>query len=262
MTLHILHVPIDMRQFNRWVGIRSSLGAGHIDSGFGLHTLLTEAFGRRVIQPFRLFASERRALASLYGYSEFDSDNLREKWESYATPDCVGVLDLDALMTKPMYVDFDQGKILGFDIRIRPIRRLFSDIYDSSRNKLYKAHSEVDAFVSHILKLEFSSPNQDKMQHSIKTSREDIYRSWFAERIRPFATVLDFRLTSFCRSRALFGKGRAVEGPDAIVHGDLCVDEVDGFKEAVKKGVGRYKAYGYGMLLLRPPVSSSNARRI
>ena len=44
----------------------------------------------------------------------------------------------------------------------------------------------------------------------------------------------------------------ASEGPDAVIQGTLTVAEPGEFTDLVAHGVGRHRAYGYGMLLLRP----------
>ncbi|GHE81823.1 hypothetical protein GCM10019059_44550 [Camelimonas fluminis] len=48
-------------------------------------------------------------------------------------------------------------------------------------------------------------------------------------------------------------KGRRIEGPDATFHGSLVVTDPEAFTILLARGVGRHRAYGYGMLLLRPP---------
>lgn len=84
-------------------------------------------------------------------------------------------------------------------------------------------------------------------------SREAVYASWFADRLGNAADVTDVRLTAFRRSFAARGDGRGAEGPDAILHGTLTVRDPAAFTDRLRRGVGRHKAYGYGMLLLRPP---------
>ena len=46
--------------------------------------------------------------------------------------------------------------------------------------------------------------------------------------------------------------GRAPEGPDATFHGELEVGDPEAFVRILANGIGRHKAYGYGMLMLRP----------
>ena len=49
------------------------------------------------------------------------------------------------------------------------------------------------------------------------------------------------------------GNGRGPNGPDATLHGVLTVQDPVTFGRLIRNGIGRHKAYGYGMLLLRPP---------
>ena len=45
---------------------------------------------------------------------------------------------------------------------------------------------------------------------------------------------------------------RASEGPHAVMRGSLTIADPSAFSRMLAQGVGRHKAYGYGMLLLRP----------
>ena len=46
---------------------------------------------------------------------------------------------------------------------------------------------------------------------------------------------------------------RVVSGPDVVLGGQLRVIRPDAFARLVARGVGRHRAFGYGMLLLHPP---------
>ena len=85
-------------------------------------------------------------------------------------------------------------------------------------------------------------------------TREAVYLDWLAERLAPAAT-LDrpaSRLARFRRIRVARGD-RGPEGPAATVHGTMTVTDPSAFARLLPHGVGRHRAYGYGMLLLRPP---------
>ena len=86
-------------------------------------------------------------------------------------------------------------------------------------------------------------------------SREAVYAAWFADRLGDAAEIETVRLAGFRRGLAARGDGRGIEGPDAILHGTLTVRDPEIFVDRLRRGVGRHKAYGYGMLLLRPPGS-------
>ena len=88
MKLHLVHVALDMRRFNRWAGERDLMRRGTFDAGYAFHILLSSMFGKGMLQPFRLFASERRRKAALYGYSGTDQTELRRLAATVAPPDC------------------------------------------------------------------------------------------------------------------------------------------------------------------------------
>jgi CRISPR system Cascade subunit CasE len=43
------------------------------------------------------------------------------------------------------------------------------------------------------------------------------------------------------------------EGPDAVLRGRLQIEDGNGFARLVARGIGRHRAFGFGMLLLMPP---------
>jgi CRISPR system Cascade subunit CasE len=44
-----------------------------------------------------------------------------------------------------------------------------------------------------------------------------------------------------------------VERPDALFSGELTIGNPDAFVHLMARGIGRHRAFGFGMLLLRPP---------
>lgn len=253
-TVHLIHAPIDMRAFNSWAGQRGLLQRGAFDPGYALHVLLSTMFGKRAVQPFRLFWSERRRSAALYGYADTGQADLQEMAAAVAPPDCVTALNPSAMRSKPVPSTFAVGRRLGFDIRVRPVRRLVRDLNDTqSRATMRKGH-EVDAFrlaVVHRFPDGWREIGGTARQNGV--SRESVYRSWLAERLAGAANLEECRLASFIRSRTARGDGRGPEGPDATLHGVLTVQEPEAFARKLRNGVGRHRAYGYGMMLLRPP---------
>ena len=94
----------------------------------------------------------------------------------------------------------------------------------------------------------------------MKRDREDVYRDWLSARLGHCGARLEeARLRSFQRVRVVRKlRTRASEGPDAVMQGIIEVVDPTKFAGLVARGVGRHRAYGYGMLLLRP--ASSLAR--
>lgn len=252
--VHLVHAPIDMRAFSRWAGERGLLRRGSFDPDFALHVLLSAMFGKRVLQPFRLFWSERRPSAALYAYADVGQEALREIAATVAPPDCLASLSPTGLRSKPMPSAFATGRRLGFDLRVRPVRRLRRDLDDNQTGRVVVQGREIDAFRLAVLQ-QFPDGWRDRGAHAKQSgvNRESIYSAWLAERLTGAATLEECRLASFSRNRAVRGDGRGPEGPDATFHGILTVGASETFARRLREGVGRHRAYGYGMLLLRPP---------
>ena len=251
---HLIYAPIDMRKFNRWAGNRKLVRYGSFDAGYALHILLSAMFGKSVLQPFRLFSSERRRNATLYGYANADKAELRRRAGETATPDCLDVVNPSEMRSKRMPPIFERGRRLGFDLRLRPVRRLHHELADGQRSQPMPKGTEVDAFqLEMIRRFPLEPADSDAVAARSAVTRELVYGKWLSERFNGAATVEECRLVSFKRTRAVRGNGRGPEGPDTILHGTLTVSNQEKFGEILRNGIGRHRAYGYGMLLLRPP---------
>ena len=236
MSLHLVHLPIPKQGFALWARERGHGPRGAQDDGAVLHALLSGLFGKGVLQPFRLFAPDRGSVA-LYAYADRAADALVDMARTVATPDMLDAVDLDRLRSKEM-PEPREGQRLGFDLRLRPVRRLT----EGGRVR------ERDAFVAEAFRDHEGEPGGMAAKGR---DREAVYRDWLAERLAG-ATLETARLARFERSRVL-RDGRALEGPDATLHGTLSVADPAAFSALLAQGVGRHRAYGYGMLLLRPP---------
>ena len=100
----------------------------------------------------------------------------------------------------------------------------------------------------------------EALQHpkgEMKRTREQVYVDWLDKQFeRHGGAALDkevTKLVSFRRTRAVRKRHRRYsEGPDALMRGELEVTDSGAFGKLLARGVGRHRAYGYGMLLLRP----------
>ena len=259
MITTMAYIPIDWVAFGRWAGNRGLIRRGVFDEGYALHLLLSGAFGKRVLQPFRVIRPARSATATLYAYCDDDAQRLGDIAREVAPPDCLAVLGLHDLATKEMPEHFGIGQRMGFDVRIRPVRRLGSDLIDSQSGRTLRKGSEIDSFRLELLRRSgdgWRDSRSVRERHSI--SRQSVYGSWLAERLAGAALVEanSCRLADFRRGRAFRGSGRPIEGPDATLQGECLVEDPEAFATRVRFGVGRHRAYGYGMILLRPPERS------
>ena len=147
----------------------------------------------------------------------------------------------DKLDSKPMPTEWTAGKRLGFETRIRPIVR-------KARGSC-RPSAEQDAFQQ-----EADTYPKGEMPFS----REQVYAKWLAGQLeRSGGARLELeqtRLVSFQRARSFRKRhSRYVEGPDAVMRGTLTITDPEAFARLLANGIGRHRAYGYGMLLLRPP---------
>ncbi len=249
-AFHLIRAPVDTGRLARWAGERGWAGSkGAVyDEGRGLHHLVTEIWGPGILTSFRLLVPPRRRAGNLYAYSAMGAEALRTAADVQAPPEHLKVLRLEGLESKPMPADWRAGQRLGFDLRTRPVRRLRRDL--NGPREPFRAGSEVDAFLVEALRGHPETP--DGMTNEGRT-RQEVYLDWLAERLSPAATLdrSAARLVRFRRQRVAREK-RDSEGPDAIVHGVLVVADPTAFSAMLMRGVGRHRAYGYGMLLLRP----------
>ncbi|WP_420635254.1 type I-E CRISPR-associated protein Cas6/Cse3/CasE [Candidatus Palauibacter sp.] len=228
---------------------------GVFDEGYALHVLLSGIFGKAVLQPFRTFRPSRSRTATLYAYSNHDQQALRRLADAAAPPESLQVIDLASVRTKPMPVLLCAGQRIGFDIRVRPVRRLGRDLADSQSGKVLRKGREIDAFrleLLHQFPDGWRDPDGARMAGM---SRTVVYGKWLAERLAGAADVVpkSCRVAAFRRRRVVRGNGQGPEGPDAVLHGECVVRDPVDFATKIRKGVGRHRAYGYGMLIARPP---------
>ena len=247
---------MDMRAFNRWAGQRGLIRRGAFDAGYALHVLLSATFGKSALQPFRLFAPSRGRSATLYAYSDFDATALKSIAQDVGTPDCLGVVKPSVIQSKAMPPEFARGRRLAFDVRVRPVRRLRAGFEDSQSGRAYSKGAEVDAFfLNAVRRFPTGGVDVDESAVAAGETPEAVYRKWLAERFVEAARIEECRLAAISRSRTIRGDGLGPEGPDATLLGVLSVTTPERFSELLRKGVGRHKAFGFGMLLLRPTSS-------
>ena len=247
--LQMIRAEIDLRSFHRWAGSRRMISRNAFDEGYAMHCLLIESFGERAPKPFRMIAPRGKARGPLdgsgwrgvlYGYGDAGADALREASTVYADPLQCSALQVDGLKSKPMPIAWRPGQRLGFEVLVRPTIR---------RSKRAASHpgTEWDAFLWEAIQHE---------KGGMKRSREDVYSDWLGEqfRRRGGAELEEAGLKSFQRTRVIRRRAaRPIEGPNAVMSGVLTVTDGEKFAKLLARGIGRHRAYGYGMLLLRPP---------
>jgi CRISPR system Cascade subunit CasE len=253
--LYMLKLQPRMPKLAAWAWERRLAGRDG-DLGYALHAALAAAFGEHAPKPFRLWEPRPSARGdqpggpALYGYVATAEPKLREH-SDLAEPDVHAALGLETLALKPMPTLWANGRVLDFEVRIRPVVRC-DRAGDRTRVR------ERDAFLA-ALPTGASPAIEDRIH------REEVYREWLARELGRDGAAAPVpgtvRMTGFQRTRVLRRShpaedGRraldAREGPDALFAGTLRIDDGTAFAALVQRGIGRHRAFGFGMLLLRP----------
>lgn len=209
-----------------------------------MHHLLTEAFGKAALQPFRIMVAPRRRNATLYAYSAIDGEALRQAAKETGPPEVSNICQLDELAVKTMPESWQVGRRLAFDVKARPVRRLQKQLNN------FRKGAEVDVFLVETL----HSKNQ---ADATRPDRERVYAKWLVERFGEAARLERVRIARLesrrvKRRQPLKKPDVTLEGPDVTFHGELSILDGEAFATKLAKGIGRHCSYGYGMLLLRP----------
>lgn len=233
----MIRADVNVSELHRWMG-----GRRLQDTDYAMHCLLAESFGTELApKPFRLLLPRGGGWGTLYGYASGGAGSLRQASGMFACPLQSRIIPADSLDDKPMPSEWRLGRQLGFEVRVRPVVR-------RSRNAAWRPGKECDAFL-----LEAKRHARGEMPYG----REAVYIDWLARQFeRHRGARLDperTRMVAFQRSRAVRKPGaRLTEGPDAVMRGVLTITDPGAFSNLLARGVGRHRAYGYGMLLLRP----------
>ena len=250
VDLQMIHAEVDVRAFQRWMGTKRLQDPDH-----AMHCLLKECFGDLAPRPFRLIIPRGGSSGVIYGYGRASADALREASAIYADPLQSRIISADMMASKPMPTEWQAGKRLGFEARIRPIVRLSRDTarvpIDTQRcfkEGGLRPGKECDVFLYEAIR---------HPEGGMERKREEVYAEWLSAQFDRIGGVsLDVKrtkLVSFQRTRAVRKlHGRYSEGPDAVMRGNLTITDPPAFTSLLARGIGRHRAYGYGMLLLRP----------
>jgi CRISPR system Cascade subunit CasE len=230
---------------------RTGLPGRHDDIGFLVHAGLAALFGEGSVQPFRVL-SERRRVA-IVGYTRCDEAELRRRASEVADPTIYVACDWTELAVKEMPASWPAGRRLVFEVRACPVVRIARAIETTGRGGeivRYEPGRELDAWLHR--RLSSDDPG-------LVDGREGIYSEWLAARFGAAASVERVSLEGFRRvelvrrDRTLQRRARLLERPEALLRGVLEIADGEAFGRLLRRGVGRHRAYGFGMLLLRAP---------
>ncbi|MGQ9725261.1 MAG: type I-E CRISPR-associated protein Cas6/Cse3/CasE [Thiobacillaceae bacterium] len=227
--LNLLRLPVRVPQLLRFA---AEQGIKQDDTlGYTLHAWLAALFGATAPKPFRYF--ERRC--ELLAYTPEPADVLLERAQAFASPQAWAALDAPGVASKPMPSTWRTGQHLRLTVLTCPIGR--------------HAKAEKDLYLRALDRLGEAAPE-----------RADVYRQWF---IRQWAgaaqlsqvEIIGMQARSRLLRRARNGAHRlkVIERPQADFTAIAKVEDGQRFADLLARGIGRHRAFGFGMVLLAPP---------
>lgn len=244
--MFMIDLPLDSAALTRFAwrqGHAAGRNPSDDDFGYAVHAWLAAALGGQTPRPFRLM--ETPAGLRLLGYAAADAASLAQHARDFALPDALAVCDWAAAASKEMPTTWTVGRRLGFDVRACPVIR---------------GEHERDAYLLEV--------DQAKASGREPASRAQVYAHWLqcqleragaAQAVSGTTNLIGFRRVRTLR-QCRAGRDRRlreVERPDALLSGELLVSNPGAFATLLARGVGRHRAFGFGMLLLRPPAKGS-----
>lgn len=229
-AMHMVQLRFDPRAF-----VRLAARAG--DVGYGAHQVLLALFGSRAPQPFRLLRDRDRT--TILGYAAEPLEALQAYAACAAEPAHLSAVRWADSASKPMPTNWQIGMRFQYEVQVCPIKRTRTP-----------KPREVDVWLDHARSLDKDVP---------APSRQDIYTGWLNAQIarQGGAEIESVRMTRFERVRLARkhhakGSRARMERPLAVLVGTLRVSDPVAFMALLRRGIGRHRAFGFGMLMLRP----------
>lgn len=243
-TLHMVQISFDAGRLAE-LGRRLGLSLRHTDPSYLVHCALGTLFQEQAPKPFWIDGGQRLEqgrLLRVLSYAAVDGETLRELARGFCPPDAFETVRWDYVASKPMPDVFPRGMQLGFEARVCPVVR------KHAAGARWHAGQEIDVFL-------------DKAWSGAEepVDREGVYRAWLSAAVerQGGAQLVNVGLGSFTLERMLRrtqGAPRrqtAVMRPDATLRGVLRVEDEGLFRELLRRGIGRHRSFGFGMLRLR-----------
>jgi len=265
-TLHLIRLALDRRELSR-VGARHHLPSG-VDEGYLIHAGLSQLFAHssdKAEIPLHSFVVDPQvghddsATLMLLAYSDCDEADLQDRMVSehrQLVRHCA---------SRPMPT-LQTGTRAGYRLRACPIVRTRRPGLgeDAERQGKRRKSRELDAWLAHRLPEWSAEPPPGESAPFERsgaewTERQEVYGAWLARELeRDGAASMEeaARMESFQRAlvyRRGRGKGHRMTRPDVVLEGMLMVQDEGSFRTLLRRGIGRHRAFGFGMLLLRAP---------
>ncbi|WP_020373815.1 type I-E CRISPR-associated protein Cas6/Cse3/CasE [Sulfobacillus thermosulfidooxidans] len=244
MNPYLVEMRIDPVALFRFATIQGwQLNEGHLN--YIVHAWLSAAFDTEAPKPWRLFWDGLRP-PRILGYTNVDAQNLYARLMEFSDPGVTEVIkERQNIMSRPVPI-FKVGRHLHFAVQCIPVVRYA------------KSGVEKDLYLHELEKQ--GTPRR----------RDEVYSEWVTKQLTATdsVTVLSvqtagFRLTRQVRRSTSIPqkdnhnpskrKERYITRPEVVAEGELVITDSEKFPFLLRRGVGRHRGFGYGMILLRPP---------
>ncbi|MGE4554305.1 MAG: type I-E CRISPR-associated protein Cas6/Cse3/CasE [Desulfovibrionaceae bacterium] len=235
MSLYMLHLELEPRPLYEWA---RQGGLDTRDRGYLVHSAMRAAFGKAAPQPFAVFGNARNPRLKVLGYAERGREALLPGL-ALAEPVLAATFPEAVLDERALPDRFPAEGEFGFRVECCPVTRC--TMPDGKQR-------EKDAFLAAC---------DARPEGGVE--RADVYVAWLAAELARGggAELLDGAMQGFQlftpvrRGDAKGAKGMG-RRPRAALTGRLRVREPGAFGALLARGIGRHRAFGLGMLLLRP----------
>lgn len=245
--LYMLRMELDIPRLME-LGRRRRLSLQNTDTAYLVHCALGETFGDASPQPFVIEKPVQSVAArhlSVLAYSSQSQTILCARAQALADPSIYQIINWTRLAAKPLPTQWPIACRLGFQVRVCPVVRM------AKEGPTHRKGAEVDAFLAKCW-----SVGDPKIQ----VDRDAVYRDWFSQQIirHGGARLTEVKVQGFQIERLLrrtHGDDRhskRCKRPEVIVSGILEVTEGEAFARLLRRGIGRHRSFGFGMLLLKP----------
>lgn len=249
--LYMLQLPLEGRRVAAFAlahGLGDDIADG--DGGYVAHALLAALFGPQAPKPFVLQPRPHQPGAvDLLAYSTVPLASLQATAALTAQPLAHAAVDWAGVAEKTMPASLPEGLVLGFQVRVCPTVRLARGTQEK------KPGAELDAFLAAL-----DQWNATGSPATAEPVRETVYQQWLASRLCG-VELLNLQLEGLRhislsrRAAASESESRPLKSfrkPDALYAGQFRVTDGAQLLNSLTRGIGRHRAFGFGMLLLRP----------
>lgn len=228
--LQLVRIPIVVPRLLQFA-VEQGIAQDEEGLGYTLHAWFAALFGEWAPKPFRYLERRQEVL----GYSPHTAATLLDRAQAFASPLAWAALDPTGVFNKPMPADWRTGLRVHLEVLACPVSR--------------QGDEEKDLYLRTLDRLGENAP-----------PRGEVYCDWFARQWTGAVRLEQIELLGMtARSRLLrrarngHNRLRVVERPQALFAAHATVEDGERFADLLARGIGRHRAFGFGMVMLSPP---------